>query len=63
MPNNEEYEGEKKKSNDLSKLLIIPRRPPMNIDQICETIKNLARLIGFKHIHYDSLDKENQGKV
>lgn len=60
MPDEEEDEGERTESDDLSKLQIVPRQPSMDIDQVCENITNSTGLMGFKHIHYDSLDKENQ---
>lgn len=63
MPNDEEDDVEKTKSDDLSKLQIVPRLPPMDIDQVCENIRNLAGISWFKHIKYDSLDKANKENI
>ena len=56
MLDDEEDEGQRTEYDDMRKLQIIPRQLPIEIDQVCENIIILARLVVLKHIYYDSFE-------
>lgn len=62
-PDEEEEDEEETESNDLRRLKIVPRLPPMTIDCVCEKIRDSGSIEGFKNIDYDSLNKDDQEKI
>lgn len=63
MSDDEEDEGERTESEDMSIFHIIPKQPTQNIDKVCDNIINLAGILGFKHVKYDSLERIDKDKV
>ena len=58
-----DFEEEKIESDDISQFKVVSHNPLLDLENLCENVKNNADLSGFSHVDFDKLSKVEKNQV
>ena len=58
-----DFDEENTKLDDISQFKVVSHNPLSDLENLCENVKNGADLLGFRHVNFDNLGKEEKNKV